>query len=68
MDEFDADAQRSTAHPAPAISGREVANYIDQMSREMSEMADACGLRRVAAGLRVIRSLCEDDLAEQGQS
>ena len=49
-------------------SSRDVAEYVHQMSGELSAMADATGLFRLAAGLRVIAAICEAERTETGQS
>lgn len=64
MDEFDSSSGSRVASLAGDLSTRDVAQYIQQMSGELSAMADATGLDGLAAGLRVIAAICEAELAE----
>ena len=64
MDEFDSSSVSRVASIGGDLTTRDVAQYIQQMSGELSAMADAAGLEGLAAGLRVIAAICEADLAE----
>jgi hypothetical protein len=63
MSEDDAAASTGASPEAPAITAREAASYIFELSGEMAAMAEACALSRVAAALELARSLCAEELA-----
>lgn len=68
MDEFDSCSDPSAVSSGGSFPSREVAHYIHQMAAELSAMADASGLFRLAAGLRVIAAISAAELGDRGQS
>lgn len=63
MREEDALAQPESEPVAPAITAREAASYIFQLSGEMAALAEACALSKIAAALELAQSLCAEELA-----